>query len=202
MIMVYLIMPVLLMVALFLLYAPGFLYTEDIPGQAVDSVVLFVGPGNEARLEEAKQLLKEGCARYLIIPSTGEMLTAETVSRQVWKAADNQSRGNFLNRNRVVAGHKKYFENTHIEALEAKRMMDERGLHSALLVSSAYHTRRIRLIADRVFTTRNYEVFCTPARWQAQYTVVDWLNKERRRIIVSEYLKMVWFLVYGVFASA
>ena len=27
-----------------------------------------------------------------------------------------------------------------------------------------------------------------------------WLNRERREIMVSEYLKIGWFLMYGVFS--
>lgn len=45
---------VLLLLAVFVLFAPGFLRAGD-PPQKADAVVLFVGPGNEARLDEAIQ---------------------------------------------------------------------------------------------------------------------------------------------------
>jgi uncharacterized SAM-binding protein YcdF (DUF218 family) len=192
--------PVLLLVALCALYAPGYLFTSDVPRKA-DVVVLFVGPDRVARLDEAKQLIKDGYARYLLIPASGELYAAEAAGRLVWKDTVIQPQVGFYPTKRIVAGYGKFHENTHIEALEAKRMMDERGLRSALLVSSPYHLRRIRLLAGRVFDARDYSISCIPARWPAPFTAADWLNGEHRRIIVKEYLKIGWFLAYGVVGS-
>jgi uncharacterized SAM-binding protein YcdF (DUF218 family) len=198
MIFIYLAAPVLLAGSLFVAFAPGFLFTGNIP-QKADAVVLFVGPGNEARIDEARHLIKEGYAHYLLIPSTGEMFTANAVGGIV-KIAVDQPRGDLFLRIRIAANYKKYFENTHIEALEAKRMLDSLGLKSAMLVSSGYHMRRIRMIAGRVFDAQKYSITCNPARWQASFTAGDWLDEEKCRIIVSEYVKIGWFLVYGVFS--
>ena len=189
---------VLLTVMLFVIFAPGFLFRENLQRKA-DAVVLFVGPGNEARLDEARQLIKEGYARYLLVPFSNEVFIAGPGGELV-KVTDIQSRGDLLNRIKVASLYKRYFENTHVEALEAKRMMDDLGLKSAMLVSSAYHMRRISMIAGRVFDERKYSIGCNPARWQREFTAVDWLNADRRKIIVSEYVKIGWFLVYGVFS--
>ncbi|TWJ16720.1 YdcF family protein [Geobacter argillaceus] len=184
-------------VTAFVWLAPGFLFTDDLPRKA-DAVVLFVGPGNESRLDEAKQLIREGYARYLLIPSYGEIYALngqgalELISGTV-------PRKDLILKVRLAATYKKYYENTHIEALEAKRMLDDLGLRSALLVSSAYHMRRIGLIAGKVFDWRKYSISCNPARWQASFTAGDWLNRDRRKIIASEYVKIAWFLAYGVF---
>jgi uncharacterized SAM-binding protein YcdF (DUF218 family) len=190
-----LMLAVLLVVTLFLIFGPGFLFAEDITRKA-DAVVLFVGPGNDARLDEAKVLIKEGYARYLLIPSSGEMFRADPAGGLV-RISGQQPRGDLILRIRIAATYKKYYENTHIEALEAKRMLDDLGLRSAMLVSSAYHMRRISLIAGRVFSAMKYSISCNPARWQESFTAADWLNKERRKIIVSEYLKIGWFLASG-----
>lgn len=178
--------------------APGFLFTDDLPRKA-DAVVLFVGPGNESRLDEAKQLIREGYARYLLIPSSGELFTLDS-SGGLERVAGRGPRGNLFIRIRIAATYRKHYENTHIEALEAKRMLDDLGLRSAMLVSSGYHMRRIRLIAGRVFDGRNYSISCNPARWQKPFSAGDWLNRERRKIIVSEYVKIGWFWVYGAFS--
>ena len=196
---VYLLALALIVATLFAIFAPGFLFSDNIPEKA-DAVVLFVGPGNEARLNEAKVLVKEGYARYLLIPSSGEKFVADPAGGLV-RIATNQSREDLIRRVRMVANYNKYYENTHIEALEAKRMLDDLDLRSAMLVSSAYHMRRIRLIARRVFDARTYSISCNPARWQTEFTAADWLDPERRKIIVSEYMKIVWFFVYGVFSS-
>ncbi len=183
---------------LFVTFAPGFLFTENVP-RIADAVVLFVGPGNEARIDEARHLIKEGYASYLLIPSTGEMFKSNPAGGLV-KIAGSQPRGELFRRIRMAANYRKYFENTHIEALEAKRMMDELGLRSAMLVSSGYHMRRIRLIGNRVFNADRYSIRCNPARWQRAFTAADWLDGEKCGIIVSEYVKIGWFLVYGVFS--
>ena len=193
---VYLTATFLLLLTLFVVFAPGFLLSDDIPGKA-DAVVLFVGPGNEARLDEAKVLIKEGHARYLLIPFTGEMFETDKAGGLV-RITVNQPRGDLIRRVRMAANYRKHYENTHIEALEAKRMMEELGLSSAMLVSSGYHMRRIRMISSRVFDAGTYSIKCNPARWQREFTAADWLDGEKRRIIVSEYVKIGWFLVYGV----
>jgi uncharacterized SAM-binding protein YcdF (DUF218 family) len=195
----YLIAPTILFATLFVIFAPGFLFMENIPRRA-DAVVLFIGPGNVPRLDEAKQLIKDGYARYLIIPSYGEvlLLNSQGEFEQISVAGPKD---NLILRVRIAAIYKKHYENTHIEALEAKRIMDDLGLSSALLVSSAYHMRRISMIAGRVFHARKYSISCNPARWQASFTSDDWLKKDRRKIIVSEYVKIAWFLAYGLVGS-
>ena len=163
-----------------------------------DAVVLFVGPGNEARLYKARQLVKDGYARYLLIPSLGEIYEQDTAGEMVPRVG-KPPRLDIVPRIRIATNDKKYFENTHREALEARRMMEDRGLHSALMVSSGYHMRRIRMIARTVFDEHTYSIGFNPAHWQAEFTTADWLNEDRRKIIVSEYVKMGWFLFYSTF---
>jgi uncharacterized SAM-binding protein YcdF (DUF218 family) len=185
-----------LMATLFVIFAPGFLFRENIQRKA-DAVVLFVGPENEARLDEARHLIREGYARYLLVPYFNQVFIAGPDGELV-KANINQPRNDLFHRIRIAATYNKKYENTHIEALEAKRMMDDLGFRSAMLVSSGYHIRRIGMIADRVFDAQKYTISCNPARWQAPFTATDWLNKVHRKLIVGEYVKMVWFLVYGI----
>ena len=68
------------------------------------------------------------------------------------------------------------------------------------MVSSGYHMRRIRLIAGRVFSDNKYSIYCNPAKWQTEYTAADWQNREYRKKIVSEYVKIGWFMFYGAFS--
>jgi len=194
----YWILPTLLLAGSLLTLAPGFLCYADLPRKA-DAVVLFVGPGNISRRDEAQQLIKDGYARYLLIPSSGELF-AKAPDGALTRLA-GQPRGELFFRLRTAPSYGKHYENTHVEALEAKRMMDSLGLKSAMLVSSAYHMRRIGLIAGRVFDKREYAISCNPARWQKEFTMADWLDKERRQAIVSEYVKLGWFLVYEPFRS-
>lgn len=181
-----------------IVYAPLYLACSDAPRKS-DAVVLFIGPGLEARLNEARELARDGYARYLVIPAYGETLQISTNGmREITSKVFLMKSETFTARKATY--YKKYFEDTHVEALEAKRMMDEHGLHSAILVSSPYHMRRIRHISNTVFNNGFYTLTFVPTRFQASFTVADWLNKERRKIIVSEYVKMEWFLIYGAFS--
>jgi len=191
--------PAFLAATLFMIFAPGFLACSDTLRKA-DAVILFVGPGQEARLAEASQLIREGYARYLIIPSYGEIEQVQGDGTLKRISGDIRMRHSILPIRKAV-NYGRYFEDTHVEACEAKRMMDDLGLHSALLVSSSYHMRRIRMIAGLVFRGHDYTAICNPVRWQTPYTAADWLYKERRKIVASEYLKIGWFLVYGLVSS-
>ena len=176
--------------------APALLNSSGVM-RKVDAVVLFVGPEQSARHSEAMTLLREGYARYLIIPAYGEIKRLNSAGELENLVQSIINRSTMLPLQKA-ANYKRYYENTHVEALEAKRLMDEHDLKSAMLVSSAYHMRRISMIAGRVFAAQDYSISCFPTRWQIEFTAADWLNKERRKIIISECVKMVWFVVYGV----
>lgn len=185
----------LLPVALFL-YGPAYLTRADTPVQ-VDAVVVFVGPGNEFRFKEARKLIAEGYARYLIVPGYG------TVSRA---AADGSlellvsepRRFDSSRRKFIDLGYAGYFEKTHIEMMLAKQILDRLDMRSALLVSSPFHTRRIGMISSRVFIG-DYRIATVPSRFQHSFTVRDWFKREHLGKIVTEYTKMVWFLLYEPF---
>jgi uncharacterized SAM-binding protein YcdF (DUF218 family) len=101
---------------------------------------------------------------------------------------------------RKITRYGKHFENTHVESLEAKRQLDERGFRSALFVSSPYHMKRLYLISRTVFNRNKYTLTFIPSRFQQGFTLDDWSNKRIRNMIFREYLKMGWFLMYAPFA--
>ena len=189
----------LLLATLFMLLAPSFLTYSDMTRKA-DAVVLYLGPERESRLNEARQLIREGQARYLIIPTHGEVHQVQNDGTLKRISRDFRTRGNLLLL-RKAANYRDYYENTHVESCEAKRVMDDLGLRSALLVSSPYHMRRIKMIAGRVFRDDAYTTICNPAREEAPFTSSDWFDKGRGKTMVSEYVKIAWFLIYAPFRS-
>ncbi len=193
----YLAGPVAVMLMLIVVFAPSYLTYSDVPLKS-DAVVLFVGPGREERLLEAQQLIREGFARCLIIPASGETLRVNNLGVLERVSKDIKVREDIFYIRKAVL-YKKYFEDTHVEALEAKRIMDENGLRSAILVSSPYHMRRIKLIAGIVFKGRGYRLWFEPTRYQASFTASDWLVWDRIAVITEEYLKMGWLMLYEIF---
>jgi len=57
--------------------APAFLIVSDTPVKS-DAVVLFIGNDRGTREKEARQLMHEGFAEYLIIPAYRQVKTLNT----------------------------------------------------------------------------------------------------------------------------
>lgn len=185
-------------------YAPKFLAYADSPVKS-DVVVLFLGPDFKVRQMEARKLIEDGYAQYLLIPTVGK----------VWKNLPSVgARGGMRGKLSIFAKSfsegledewekppptgKPFFENTHLEILEAKRLMEEHGLKSALFVSSPWHMRRIKIIAEGVFNENGkYSLSFVPTRFEKLPVNLSGLCKYAYRSIIKEYLKIMAFLVYS-----
>jgi hypothetical protein len=178
-------------------YGPSFLTYSDKPVKS-DAVVLFLGDENRTREMEAEKLLRQGYAQCLIIPARGEICRIMPDGRLKLVSRDIKY-GDLLFRLRKKAIYGKYYEDTHMEVLEAKRIMDEAGLRSAILVSSSYHMRRIRMIAGKVFGDGKNTFNCVPTKFEKQFDASDWRVRSHRDILLSEYVKIGWFMLYRIF---
>jgi uncharacterized SAM-binding protein YcdF (DUF218 family) len=173
--------------------APGFLlYTT--PYEKSDAIVLLLGPDFSARHRHAQDLLQKGVSDFLIIPAYRKIYfmdegVIKTLSSQIQK-------DKFPNSGSHVPP---YFEDTHVELLEAKKTMDLHGKKTAIFVSSPYHMRRIQLIVRRVFGTEARHSF-SPTPYEMvphhiwQFKTADWKKVWR------EYLKISWFMIYSRWA--
>src|SRR5271169_1956107 len=182
------------MISLFIFYGPTFLSYHDKPVKS-DAIILFWG--DDEREPEALRLLNEGKARYLIIPALGEIwLHKLDGSRKL--VSPNIKNGDLTFKLHKDICYKRHYEKTHIEVLEGKRIMADLGLHSVMLFSSPYHMRRIHLIADREFYDGEYTICCVPTTSERSFTAHDWFHKKSRDVIISEYVKIGWFLLYAI----
>ena len=170
--------------------AAAFLTCRE-PAAPADAVVLFIGPEYAERRKEARQLVEKGYADILLVPALRSALVmadGRLVKDPFYMPAP-------FDRNQYPA----WYENTHIEALEARKMMENLGLTSAILVSSPYHMRRIRIIAGQVFSHEQYRLafrgssHVAPGRFPAQFT------RTMMRRVVGEYIKIGWFYGYSVY---
>jgi len=185
---------VLLFLAIFFValnYGPRYLTYADEPLRS-DAVVLFVGPDNKTRQEDANRLMHEGYARYLFIPAYGRITEASSLSLPAGAKK--------VNPKLIISGLKPrpYFENTHVEVLEAKRMMEQYRLDSAIFVSSPDHMRRIKIITDRIFHEKPAKIVFVPIRVEPAHQALM-LSDYRR--MGKEYVKIIWFLIYSSFRS-
>lgn len=171
-------------------YAPKYLAYADKPVKA-DAIVLYAGHDFNARKKEANLLVRQGFAGWLLIPAYRQILDTSVTSFSTKLETSRQK--HFL----PGLKFKPYFEDTHIETLIAKNIMDKYGFKSAIFVSSPFHMRRIKLIAGKVFGKESSKIVFVPTRFETshnkiwQFSVSDWKN------LGSEYIKIAWFLVYS-----
>lgn len=176
-------------------FAPYYLIFSQKPEKS-DAVILIVGPDYRARFREGEQLVREGYAEYLIIPAFNQLLKMD-LNRSLGKAIS------------VSAPPERAYEtsedieNTHLEITQAKRIMDGLGFKSAIFVSSPYHMRRIKIIAEKVFphtaNTPTFKLYFVPTRYETPHLNSWLLNIHDLRFVLTEYLKIFWFFIYSNF---
>jgi len=173
-------------------YAPRLLIYADNPAQS-DAVVLFVGPDDMARQKEARRLLNEGYGRFLIVPAYHQVFMRGNIPVPVGVPGTTRSG--------VDKRYPGFYENTHIEALYAKQIMDAMGLKSAVMVSSAYHMRRISLIAKKVFGEQSRCFSYVPGSTGRNPVAMQELGPADWMFVIQEYVKICWFRLYSPFIS-
>jgi len=187
---------VLVVTAMYL--APYYLVFSQKPEKS-DAIILLVGPNDEARRREAGQLIREGYAEYLVIPSLNRVLRA-LPDRSLTKAFPGplSSAGAYKTSEET--------ENTQLEIAQARRIMANMGFTSAIFVSSPYHMRRIKLIAERVFrdgtNSSAPRLYFVSSRYETPRLRYWFLKTRDLKFVSSEYAKMAWFLIYTYFSGS
>ena len=179
-------------------YAPYYLVYTEKPDKS-DSIVLLLGSKFTPRKEEAFKLIEDGYARYLIIPAYGKVSDAELFTGQPGEFRPRPDMANARGGTVHALRYPKYFEDTHIEVLEAKKMIDKAGFKSAIFVSSPYHMRRISIIAKQVFGKKGYRLTFVPSRFEEHKGSLWFLNKRDLKFVAGEYSKIAWFMAYRFF---
>lgn len=160
-----------------------------------DVIVLFVGDDWMARQKEAAKLLADGYARYLIIPAYNR-LTYLNSNGIMLPIEHNYLPGNSVYLLRKERNYPTYYENTHFELLEARRIMDKLGFKSALIVSSPYHMRRIRIIAETVFKDVPKTIAYIPTSYEKHHSNILGNISWNMEWIFGEIIKIMWFVTY------
>ncbi|MBN1364347.1 MAG: YdcF family protein [Syntrophaceae bacterium] len=183
---------VLLVLTGVIFYSPRFLTYSTEPEKA-DAIVILLGPDFKARKKEANELVNKRMADYLIIPAYHKIYEINDKGKR--KDLSSYLKSNkFVKKN--VSSYPSFYEDTHVEIIKAQKIMSGYGIKSAIFVSSPHHMRRIKLIAERVFKTDNYNFYFVPTRYENipanfwELSSSDW-KKVRR-----EYSKIFWFIIY------
>jgi uncharacterized SAM-binding protein YcdF (DUF218 family) len=174
------------------LYVPRFLVYADKPVKA-DAIIVF--EGDESRDKEAHQLRNEGYAGFILIPAYFQVIAPNYPLPKVDEAPKKISGSEDLE------NYPRFYENTHVEMLRAKKMMNSLGLKSAIMVSSPYHMERIRMIARRIFGEQARLFTYVPTRYDREPADLRSMRRADWMFIASEIIKICWFRVYSPFVD-
>jgi hypothetical protein len=176
-----------------ILSAPHYLLYSS-PYKKADAIVVLLGPDFNARQKEAYDLISKGMADYFIIPAYNK--TYRVLDKgAIAYLPDNFPKLKTMEKN--VDAPPYFYEDTHWEIIEAKKVMSRYGLQSAIFVSSPYHMRRIKIIVVRVFDNNDGEFYFIPTHYEEasagflELSLADWKK------VVREYGKILWFIVYS-----
>lgn len=166
---------------LFLPAVGRFLVVADKPAP-VEVLVVLSGDRGE-RLEYAFRLYQEGLAdRFLLSggPLYADLTEADLLRRHAQVLGVPE--GKIIVEPRAT--------NTYQNALYSRELMEYYGLHSAIVVSSPYHMRRVRALFDEVYAGSDIRLVYLPVE-------DSWFDPERwwesaggRRLVLAEYLKL------------
>ena len=184
---------VVLMIVVTVMLSPRFLLYFSSYRKA-DTIILLLGPDFTARQKEAYRVIDEGMADYLIIPAQNKVHRVYNEGRSKYLSPNLSAKNGNRKDN---AGSPGYYEDTHLELIEAGKVMDKYELHSAIFISSPYHMRRIKLISKTVFKNKPGEYYFVPTSYEKaparfwELSLADWKKVGR------EYGKMLWFILYA-----
>ena len=190
--------------------SPRYLVYDDRPAKS-DIIVLFVGSDRDSRLREVVQLLQEGYSDYLFIPVTFGIYKAWSGKGGITAIRftdiragidlpgprpEQEMTDHFFRKNWTACRFPRFYEATHVEMLLAKKAMDACRFRKAIFVSSPYHMKRIKIIANRVFDSF-YDIKCIPTRFEKSFKIPLTAQNEIRNA-TSEITKIIWFCCYDL----
>jgi DUF218 domain len=190
----FLVIGILLLVLLvgFVLYSPRFLlYSSEY--KKANAIILLLGPDFKARQKEANRLINNGMADYLIIPAYHKIYRIYDKETMKYLSPNLYS---FKSGQKNIVSSPSFYEDTHLEIIDAQKVMSIYGLNSAIFVSSPYHMRRIQIIVMKVFDTNKGDFYFVPTNYEKapancwELSLSDW------RKVRKEYGKILWFFLY------
>jgi len=156
--------------------------------QPVDIIIVLSGDDEGYRLRHAFSLYRKGYSKKILL-SGGTNLWEETgidlMERYLVQLG--------VDREDILS--EKSSESTVENALFSRKILEDRGLKSATVVTSPPHTRRVSMIFKKAFSP-NIKVFVcgNPEAFQVEGW---WRNPSYRRMVLREYFQIGWYLLIG-----
>jgi uncharacterized SAM-binding protein YcdF (DUF218 family) len=170
----------------------NYLIASD-PPKKVDAIVVLSGAESD-RIPEAARLFKEGYSDTVILTDTGLSKTPtpgteeSPIDPNGIKAVELAGMGvpisNIILPNNIVSS-------TVGEAEAVLDTMQRQGMDSAMIVTDPYHTRRAKIIFDRIFDGSGIQLRIQPVEghWFRPFTW--WLHPQGWKVTALEYIKLL-----------
>lgn len=183
--------PTALLAALGLLVGLGFaLHGPDLPLERSEAIVVISGDEDLARFREGLRLYRQGWGGVLIF--SGAARDDPVSNAQVMR--DLAVRAG-VPENDILADHEAL--DTLGNARNTRRLMEARGLRSALLVTSPYHLRRATITFDAAYAGSGIRLEPHAAPDSQWRKLTWWMYPATRRLTVSELQKLTYILLTG-----
>ena len=184
----------------FAAWAAARLLITEAPLAKADVIVVLGGSANyRERAREAARLMLEGRAQRILVTNDNH--------RGAWSRSEQRNMYFYertvqvLERsgvpNESVEVLMTPVSSTHEEAELLKSYADEHRLHSVLVVTSAYHSRRALWTFSRVFRDTGTQVGLMPVSPGADSPppATWWLTIRGWRLVPTEYVKMIYYVL-------
>jgi len=154
------------------------LVVDDRPGK-VDVLIV---PGGDAERElHAAELYRRGLASKIIMSGCGS--SARQMARRAGGAGVDE-------RDIII---EEKAESTYQNALYSRDIVLKQGFKSAIVISSPYHMRRVKLAFERVFRKTGVKLLYSSTKNSGFNTDGRCESEIDRRIVRREYLKLVYY---------
>src|SRR6266550_3807404 len=168
-----------------------------------DALVVLAGSATFIeRTQQAAQLFKEGRAPRIILTNdnqeSGWSAALQTNPLYVQRAASElKSWGVPDERIEIVP---EAVSSTRDEAARVREYAANSGLHSILVVTSAYQVRRARWTFNQVFAGSGIFISFSsvPPGDQTPQPLTWWLHRRGWRMVAGEYVKLAYYFIRGV----
>ena len=168
----------------------------DLP--QADAIVVLGGSSTYVeRVSVAAQIFKEGRAPKIILTNDGQQSGWSNEERRNPFFVERATRE--LETSGVPAAKievlPQLVTSTHDEAVLLREYAAAHQLHSVLIVTSAYHTRRALWTLRRAFEGSGVElgIESPPAGWQTPSPATWWLHVKGWRLVAGEYVKLLFY---------
>lgn len=173
----------------------------DAPLQHADALVVMAGSAVfKERTQHAAELFRAGRAAKIIV--TNDNQQAGWSSDEQRNIPYQELAARYLRREGVPAEAIEIVPDpitgTYEEAKLLRRYAESKGLHSLLIVTSAYHTRRARWTLERTFASSGIVIGldAVPPGRQAPGPATWWLHVRGWQMVPNEYVKMIYYKLF------